>query len=54
MKIAGLSILSSCHGLTLASILEGCHVSRRHGMDCRVKPGNDDNLLGMRLGGAGA
>jgi hypothetical protein len=54
MQIAGLPILSSCQGLTLASNPERRHVPRRHGMDCRVKPGNDDNHRGLRLGGAGA
>ncbi|MCK7611762.1 hypothetical protein [Roseibium sediminicola] len=38
---------SSCHGSTMASMpfrfpLHGLGVLRGHGMDCRVKPGNDE------------
>jgi hypothetical protein len=54
MQIADLPILSSCQGLTLASIPEPGRIARRNGMDCRVRPGNDDNLRGLWPDGAGA
>ncbi len=38
----GLSELSSSHGLTMGSILESYASIDGYGMDCRVKPGNDD------------
>jgi hypothetical protein len=54
MQTADLPVLSSRQGLTLASTPERGHIAHRNGMDCRVKPGNDDNVGGLRPGGAGA
>jgi hypothetical protein len=42
MPIGTLWILSSCHGLTVASIPLAAAIDEDGGMDCRVKPGKDD------------